>query len=501
MTKRGYTLWLLALLLTLGLAGCSGERRAQTPEKPFAGQSIMVIVPKLHAKLIRGPILDEVAGFEEKTGAKVRVVTPGWDDTINNIRTSLSDPNLNYDIFVVIGMWKGTLFGEDYIEPVPQWVKEKIDWEDVLPIYRNTVLSWNGVAYGLPYDGDCINLYYRKDLFENPEYRRRFEAKFGYPLQPPKTWKMYEEVASFFNGWDWDGDGKVEHGMAGSRVQGDITLLQFFTRAAAYAKHPDDRAYYFDPETMKPRIDSPAFVRALEDYLRIMKYGPEGMANFAGHDVRNTFSTGEVAMAVDWADLGIYAVNAPVSVVHGKVGYAQIPGSDEVYNHRTGSWEQRYNQASSIIGNWMFLINKKSKHKKLAFEFAAHMTSPELTMKLTATSGNAVNPSRYSHFKDPAAWQESGFTTESASRYLNEITKSLANPNYVFDITIPGAGEYYQALDVQIHKAVTGELEPARALHNAAEQWEAITDRRGREKQIRYYNASLNQASDETTQH
>ena len=453
----------------------------------------MVIVPKLHAKLIRGPILDEVAAFEEETGAKVRVVTPGWDDTIDKIRTSLNDPDLHYDIYVVIALWKGTLFGGDYIEPVPEWVKEKIDWDDVLPIYKKHILSWNGVAYGLPYDGDCVNLYYRKDIFSNPDYRQRFKAQFGYELEPPKTWKQYEEIASFFNGWDWDNDGKIEHGISGSRVKGDVTLLQFFTRAAAYAKHPDDPAYYFDPETMKPRINSPAFVRALEDYIRIMKYGPKEMANFAGHDVRNTFAAGEVVMAVDWADLGIYAVNSPVSVIRDKVGYAQIPGSDEVYDHRSGRWEARYNQVASISGNWMFLVSKKSKNKRLAFEFAAHMTSPELTFELTATSGNAVNPSRYSHFKDPSAWQKSGFSTESASRYLEAITQALANPNVVYDITIPGAEAYYQALDEYIHKAVNGEIGAQEAMDRAAEAWEAITDRLGREQQIRFYKASLNQ--------
>jgi multiple sugar transport system substrate-binding protein len=452
----------------------------------------MVIVPKLHAKLIRGPILDEVAGFEAKTGAKVRVVTPSWDETINNIQKSLSDNNLHYDIFVVIGLWKGTLFGGDHIEPVPQWVKKKIDWDDVLPIYKENILSWNGVAYGLPYDGDCINLYYRKDIFADASYRTRFKTQYGYELAPPKTWEEFKKIASFFNGWDWDNDGKVEHGISGSRVKGDVTLLQFFTQAAAYAKHPDDKAYYFDPETMKPRINSPAFVKALEDYLDVMKFGPEGMANFAGHDVRNTFAAGEVVMAVDWADLGIYAVNSPVSVIQEKVGYAQIPGSDAVYNHKTSTWEERYNQVSSISGNWMFLINKKAKNKKLAFEFAAHMTSPELTKELTATSGNAVNPSRFSHFKDPASWQKSGFSTESARAYLDEITLSLANENVVYSIAIPGAGAYYQALDEYVHRAVQGAMTPQEALDAAAAEWEKITDRLGREAQVAYYKASLN---------
>lgn len=217
------------------------------------------------------------------------------------------------------------------------------------------------------------------------------------------------------------------------------------------------------------------------------------MVNFAGHDVRNGFVSGEAAMALDWADLGIYAANNPVSILKGEqVGYAQIPGSEEVYNSKTKTWDKRYNQASSISGNWSFFVNKESKNKKLAFEFAAHMTSKELTKELVATSGNAVNPSRFSHFKDPASWSKSGFTTESAKRYLKEIAKSLTNKNVVYDITIPGAGEYYQALDENVHLALIGRLSPKDALDKASKEWEKITDSLGRENQIKFYKASLN---------
>lgn len=484
--------WLLLLAL---LAAC-GEKPNNIPEKqtarPFEGQSISVIVPKLDARLIRGPILDEIENFEARTGAKVRVLTPGWNETIEKIDQSLKSPDTNFDIYVAISMWSGTLLGGDHIEPVPESIKQKVEWDDVLPIYRNTVLSWNNVAYGLPYDGDCINLYYRKDIFANPEYQARFKKKYHYDLTPPATWKAYRDVAEFFTGWDWNGDGKPDFGIAGNRVKGDISMLQFFAQAAAFAKSPDDLAYYFDPETLKPRINNPGFVRALAFWIDTIKFGPPGMVNFAGHDVRNSFVSGQTVMAIDWADMGVHAVNAPASVVKDKIGYAQLPGSSEVFNSLSGQWEKRQNQVSSISGNWTFFISKNSRNKPLAFEFAAHMTSRELTKKMTAMSGTAVNPSRRSHFENPEAWNQSGFSTESATAYLSEITKSLSNTNVVYDITIPGAGEYYKVIDEYAYKAVGGELTSKQALDQAAAEWEKITDRLGRERQIAFYKASLN---------
>ncbi|MEN8303178.1 MAG: extracellular solute-binding protein [Campylobacterota bacterium] len=479
------------LLIFSGCSDSSSEANRGV-DMPYRGQSIMVIVPKLHADLIRGPILKYSKTFEKQTGAKIRVVTPSWNDTIENIDKSLQDENLHYDIFVVIAMWNGELLGNGHIEPIPQEIKDKIDWEDVLPIYKNNVLSWANVAYGLPYDGDSINLYYRQDIFEDEKNRAEFLKKHEYELMPPKTWKEYLDIAAFFNGWDWDGDGKVEYGNAGLRVKGDVALLQFFAQAAAYAKHPDDKAYYFDPETMKPRIDNPAFLRALEDYIKVIEYGPLSMNKFAGYDVRNSFVSGEVVMAIDWADLGIYAVNSPVSIVQERVGYAQLPGSEYVYNSSRKDWDKRYNQVSSISGNWMFLVNKDAKNKELAFDFAAFMTSPNMSKELVATSGNAVNPSRFSHFKNPESWNKSGFSTESAKRYLDEISLSLTNENTVFDITIPGAAEYYQALDKFVYQAVLKQLTPKDALSRAALEWESITDKLGREKQKKLYKESLN---------
>ena len=485
---------LIILSLIFLFIGCEEKPMPkQINDKPFKNQTIMVIVPTLHAGLIRGPIMEEAEKFQEKTGAKIRVVTPTWNETINKTKQSLEDPDLNFDIFVVISMWNGMLLSGNHIAEVPEYIKNKIDWDDVLPIYKNTVLSYNNKTYGLPYDGDCINLYYRKDIFENEEIKKKYFQKYKKELSVPKTWDEYKIVANFFTNWDWDNDGKIEYGNAILRKKEDIAMLQFFATAAAYAKHPNDKSYFFNEEDMTPRINNQAFIKALEDYKELLKYAPNGAINFAGHDVRNSFVTGEVAMAIDWADLGIYAAENKISSLEGsQVGYAQIPASNKVFNAKTNKWENKFNQVSSISGNWSLFINKNSKNKKLAFEFAAHMSSKEMTKKLVAKSGNAINPSRYSHFKNPKDWEKSGFTEESAKRYLDTITQSLTNKNVVYDITIPGAGEYYQALDNFVYKTLKNELSVKEALDRTYIQWEKITNKLNREKQIRYYKSSLN---------
>ncbi|MEA1914923.1 MAG: extracellular solute-binding protein [Campylobacterota bacterium] len=327
--------------------------------------------------------MEEAKVFGKMTGADIRVVTPGWTDAIKKAKESLIDPKINYDIFVIITNWGGFLLGDEHIAQIPDWVKDKIEWNDVLPIYKNSILSWDNKTYGFPYDGDCVNLYYRKDIFQDEKNKARFLKEFGYELKVPTTWNMYEDVAKFFNDWDWDNDGKTEHGAVEHRLKGYSSTLQFFSRAAAYAKHPDDPSFYFDTNSMKPRINNPGFVKALEDYIEVIKYGPSGMVNFQVIDIRKSFITGEVAMAIDWGDTATMAANSDMSGVKENIGYALLPGYNKVYNSLKGKWDEQYNNPSSISGNWTILVNKHSKNKKLAFEFAVHMTSKEMTGKLS----------------------------------------------------------------------------------------------------------------------
>ncbi|MEA3513704.1 MAG: extracellular solute-binding protein [Campylobacterota bacterium] len=492
MIAKNYFIVISILSIFLLFNGCESKDKDMTNVKEYEGQSIELIVPKLAGKTIRGPFLTEVKEFENKTGAIVNIVTPSWSQTIQKTQESFEDENINYDIFVSISSWSGKLLSNNHIEELPQWVKDKLDWEDVLPIYKKNVLSWNNKIYGIPYDGDCINLYYRKDIFENKSYQERFKKEFGYELAVPKTWKEYEEVAKFFNAWDWDGDGEIEYGIAGSRLKGYGTMLQFFTRAAAYAKHPNNKGFYFNPENMKPNINNPAFIKALDEYISIMRYTPKEILNFSPGSVRDSFISGEVAMAIDWANIGTMSINSDISVVKDKVGYAVLPGNENVYNYETNRWEEFYNNVSSISGNWTMFVNKESKNKKLAFEFASYMGSKSMTSKLTTLGWTGVNPSRYSHFDNYKDLVNMGFKEQDAKEYLATIKESLNNKNVMVDIRIPGATRYYNIISKYIDLAIKKEYTTKEALNRASIEWDILTDKLGREKQIAFYKASIN---------
>ena len=60
-------------------------------------------------------------------------------------------------------------------------------------------------------------IYYRKDLWEDPDEQAAFMAEYGYELAPPTTWQEFTDMAVFFTR-DTDGDGAID--LFGTDVKG-----------------------------------------------------------------------------------------------------------------------------------------------------------------------------------------------------------------------------------------------------------------------------------------
>ena len=73
---------------------------------------------------------------------------------------------------------------------------------------------------------------------------------------------------------------------------------------------------------------------------------------------------------------------------------------------------------------------------------------------LQATGGTGVNPLRQSQFDNLELWTAAGFDEESAKDYLGAVLDTINDPNAIVDLRIPGAFEYFDALDAGIAKAV-----------------------------------------------
>jgi multiple sugar transport system substrate-binding protein len=454
-------------------------------------KGVHLVVATQTGPQIAGPVQDFWKQWGDKTGGTVEVQTFPFGDLFAKIRTGYLSGTSPFDIIIYASDWAGDIMGPGYVLEVPQKIQDQMGYCYLIPTYRDRILSWGGKIYGLPYDGDAHMIYYRLDWLTDPTYQADFKTKYGYDLPaPPTTWQQYHDIAEFFNGMTIDGQTVYGAGTAFKpKAQSYWTYLGL---AAAYAKAPDDPGYFFDPDTMDARINNPGFVAALDMYTSLAKVGPPGVTNWDVGDIRANFPAGKLALAIDWGDVGPLASDPKSSAVVGKWDGAMEPGVDRYYDPKTQQWVDKHNIAPYLaFGGWIQGVSKTTANPDCALDFAAFMGNQNMSQLLVVTPGSGVNPHFYSDGNNPAPWANIGMTEQEAKDYLGAITNIIADPNTVVDLRITGSAEYFDALDTQLARAVTGQITSQQALDQVATDWNAITDRLGRDQQKTLYRQQL----------
>ncbi|MBS3943255.1 MAG: extracellular solute-binding protein [Dethiobacter sp.] len=498
-------IYLLAVLLVFSLAliatGCPApvaEPQPDPEEEPATGrqfEDVTITVFTQPPPFIAKPVMMFGPDWEEATGGKVNLVTAPWAELYPRMFSSFSLEAANYDIIIFPAAWLADFAGAGFLSPLDDLIAADpyIDWNDILPAYRERISVWNDVTYAVPLDGDSHLFYYRKDALENTDFQGRFKEQFGYELPaPPRTWAEHRDIAEFFHGWDWSGDGAPDVGVVEAMRRLGQADWTFFSRAASYVSIPGQHGLFFDPETMEPLINSPGHVRALEDWLKIIPYGDPGMIMMDSGEVRMTYAMTDISMAIDWGDIGVLADTHEDSVARGLVGYSIMPGTTEVWDHKADKWVNfpDVNHAPYLaFGGWLAAIDANSPNVEAAYDFISFLSRPENSYISVVTPMTGYNPYRISHFEKLAGWYGMGFVNPGA--YLEAIKATIEHPNVQVDLRIPGAARYFDAIDAQISLALAGDISPQEALDAAAKEWDLITEELGREAQLQAFRASL----------
>lgn len=427
--------------------------------------------------------------FQEK-GYKWERGSFGQQELEDKIMQSVATNTYLADIYQFPSNARADVIGAKALMEVPMEVQDAIDWDDILPSIVRT-LTWEGTAYALPYDGDIHYYSFRKDLFDNSEIQGRFNEAYGYDLDPLNgavTWQQWRDIAEFFTGWDWNENGEEDDfGIATMNKRGDTAWWGFNSRATAYAKHPDDHGYFLDTQTGEARVNNPGFVRALEEWVSENKaWAPPGGTNFGYGDSINAMVGGRVVQSYSWDEVTNGASNE-MSVVQGKQGFNILPGSNEVYNSKSGEWES-FDEPSHApyhaFGGWVIAVaaSVKDDQAKLGpvWEVVTHLTKPESGLYFV-TNPTGCSPYRYSQMAavDEFANGPLKLGMEAAEDYLAAAQETLDHPNAVTDLAVPGWVQYRDALELAIAKAMGEEMSAQAALDEAATAFNEISDRMG----------------------
>ena len=319
--------------------------------------------------------------------------------------------------------------------------------------------TWQGKLYGVLFDADAQILYYRKDVLGNADYQEKFKSKLGYDLpNPPKTMKEMHDVASFFTGWDWNGDGKDDWGISLHAKANEQGFFHFLTLAAPYVISSNNKYFYFNPDDMKPLINSEGHLRALEDYVKFLANGPREQIGWTLEQGWRPFLSGHAVMEPTWGDLPTLAQNRAHSSVQGRVGATIIPGVTESFNPLTSQWEK---STLNTVGNtnggsWHGVISRRSKQKEAAYDFLAFMANKKNAFFNVTNGWTGVQPGmKYEYFAPVGTgrveeWENQGWDKDDAIAYLNAYYANLILPSQQIYLRIPGAAEYWHELDGRI---------------------------------------------------
>ena len=157
----------------------------------------------------------------------------------------------------------------------------------------------------------------------------------------------------------------------------------------------------------------------------------------------------------------------PDSMIVGKMASGLSPGRivDGKLIRRTVWWP-----------NVTLGVSAKSKCAEAAYLFLQWANSPSIYPWMVANPAGFMDPFQVTDFEDP-------IVVESYKPYQVDSYK-VSIPHSVPPININGTNEYVAALETQLQAVMTGQTTPEEAMKNAAAEWEQITDRLGRDKQI-----------------
>ena len=468
---------------------------------PFAGQSVTVLA--VDDMAIGGPVVELKAEFEAATGASLEVVRRPYGELFSTLMADLTAGSGKYDACIAGAWWLGELVEGNYVQPYDAWYKDPRfpawDIDQVLPAPRS-LLQYGGHKYMVANDHDGQVMYYRRDLLADPTHQAAFQAAYGYALRVPETWEQFRDVAAYFNGKDLNGDGEPDHGVVLPLIADAQGMFNYMSLSAAFVIGPSNpRLYWFDPQTMKPLIDSPGHVRALTVLTGLVPYGPKEMLRWDLGRGWDHFLAGRTALAVTWGDLAALAQQEG-SRVRGKVGVAQLPGVREYYDIGQRRWvttNPPHRVGNTTGGSWAGVISRFSKAPEATYYLLALMASQPKSEVYATRGWDGIDPGRRYHFLPPQGtaklenYVRAGWDPADVRDFLQAYYETYTNPLQLPYLRIPGAYSYWLALDLHLAEAVSGQLSPEAALKAAAVDFEEITIRLGRERQKRAYRASL----------
>lgn len=325
------------------------------------------------------------------------------------------------DILQLDVVWTPEFAAAGWLLPLDRW-KPNANQFFASTIAANT---WAGSLYAVPWYMDVGMLYWRTDLLprapatmdELADDARRARAK-GVPYGIVWQSARYEGLVTSF----------VEFlGAFGGRILSD-----------------DGRVV----------VDSPEGIRALTLMRDLLTSGaaPTDILTWHEEESRFAFQNGAAAMMRNWPYAVTLLKQPRDSRVAGKFAVAPMPGA-------AGG------APTATLGGGALAINAFTTHPDAAWKVVEFFTAPEQILDRSRLSGYPPRPALYD---DPRLGEILPIPLTLARSIVEHAVPRPATPIY---------SQLSELLQIELHRALSGQMPPDRALHDAAKSMTGLIER------------------------
>lgn len=253
--------------------------------------------------------------LEKATGIHLELtVLPSLRDVYDVLQTPARS---RYDLIRMDVAWMDEL-AERLFRPLEQI---SFDWDALLaqaiPELGENYTTSRGVRYCVPYDPSTQLMFYRRDLFTDPTYKRMYFEAFRKELGVPGTFAEYNQVAGFFTR-SRNPDSPVQYGSAIAVGNVVVSPSEFMPRLfEAGGDLLDGRGHI--------TINTPEALKALENYQATYACSDRTIRD-VWKNVLEGFADGSAAMTVVFINYASHILNSKMSSIAGRLGFAPVPG-------------------------------------------------------------------------------------------------------------------------------------------------------------------------------
>ena len=394
---------MMVLVLVLGVAACGGKAtpapeptaapaaaeptkapEAPAPEPTKAPEAAAPAAGNVKELTIQwaqwdpANYLQEIGNlYEQETGIKINVVQEPWGSYQNKVSAEWAARGTGFDMVVGDSQWIGQAVTEGHYVDMTDWLTStgiKDTVTEATLKYYGEYPAGSGKYYAYPTEGDANGWAYRKDIVENPDEMKAFEAKYGYAYTiPPKDYNEFVDMSEFFYRPD------ANPPMYGAAVytQKDYDAITMGFQNALFTYGCDWNKDW----VVEDVLNAPHCVEALEAYKAMYDSGPPGNTNSFYPEMNNYFIAGQSTFAMNYfAFLPALANQGTDPDYYDKVGFFSNPKGP-------------YGQQAASLGGQGTSINAyiSDERKQASFDFLKWFASDEIQQKWAELGGYTCN--------------------------------------------------------------------------------------------------------------